>query len=98
MADKSLYSKHQVDNLLEMAFDAMVMLLGQDDLIAIKNVERFKRDIRVSCKYYFYDDIACFWCKQIAHFRKVIWALERQWELQKHNSLTSLKLPGQGPI
>lgn len=47
MVDKSLYSKHQIDELLDMIYDGMVMLFGQDDLMTIKNVERFKRDIRV---------------------------------------------------
>ncbi|KAF6031168.1 FUZ [Bugula neritina] len=48
VVDKSLYSKHQIDELLDMIYDGMVMLFGQDDLMTIKNVERFKRDIRVS--------------------------------------------------
>jgi len=47
VVDKSLYSKHQIDELLDMIYDGMVMLFGQDDLMTIKNVERFKRDIRV---------------------------------------------------
>ena len=48
MADKSLYTKRQVEELLDTAYDGMVMLFGLDDLISIKNVERFKRDIRVN--------------------------------------------------
>ena len=48
VADKSLYTKRQVEELLDTAYDGMVMLFGLDDLISIKNVERFKRDIRVN--------------------------------------------------
>lgn len=48
VADKSLYNQRQLEDLLETAYDGMVMLFGLDDLILIKNVERFKRDIRVS--------------------------------------------------
>lgn len=47
MADKSLYTQKQIEELLDIAYDGMVMLFGLDDLISIKNVERFKRDIRV---------------------------------------------------
>ena len=50
MADKELYSQRQIDDLLETAYDSMVILFGLDDLSSIKNVERFKRDIRVSIK------------------------------------------------
>lgn len=34
--------------ILELVFNSMVLLYGLDDLSNIKNVERFKRDIRVS--------------------------------------------------
>ena len=47
VADKTLYSEWQIDGVLEMVYDSMVLLLGLDDLISFKNVERFKRDIRV---------------------------------------------------
>ncbi|XP_067949951.1 protein fuzzy homolog [Watersipora subatra] len=47
-ADKRLYNQRQIEDLLQTAFDGMVMLFGIDDLVSIKNVERFKRDIRVS--------------------------------------------------
>ena len=50
VADKELYSQRQIDDLLETAYDSMVILFGLDDLSSIKNVERFKRDIRVSIK------------------------------------------------
>ena len=34
--------------LLDLVFHAMVMVYGLDDIINIKNVERFKREIKVS--------------------------------------------------
>ena len=38
-------------NVLSYVFDAMVMLLGFDEVTNIKNVERFKKDVRVSIFY-----------------------------------------------
>ena len=36
-----------LNHILTLVFDAMVLLCGQDELINIKNVERFKKDIKV---------------------------------------------------
>lgn len=41
-------------NVLSYVFDTMVMLLGFDDVTNIKNVERFKKDVRVSVMLYYY--------------------------------------------
>lgn len=38
-------------NVLLYVFDAMVMLLGYDNVTNIKNVERFKKDVRVNILY-----------------------------------------------
>ncbi|XP_042201047.1 protein fuzzy homolog isoform X1 [Callorhinchus milii] len=37
-----------LSRLLHNVFSSMVLLIGQDDLVNIKNVERLKRDLRVS--------------------------------------------------
>ena len=38
-----------LNHILTLAFDAMVLLCGQDELVNIKNIERFKKEIKV-CK------------------------------------------------
>ena len=36
-----------LNHILTLVFDAMVLLCGQDELVNIKNVERFKKEIKV---------------------------------------------------
>ena len=36
-----------LNHILTLVFDAMVLLCGQEDLVNIKNVERFKKEIKV---------------------------------------------------
>ena len=39
------------EHLLHYLFNAMVLLYGQDNLATIKNLERFKREIKVRIKF-----------------------------------------------
>ena len=46
-------SDHHAERVLDCAFQAMVLLYGQHDLVNIKNLERFKREIKVTGKLFF---------------------------------------------
>ena len=43
-------SDGHMTHLLDLVFHSMVLLYGEDDLLKIKNVERFKREIKVRKK------------------------------------------------
>ena len=45
-------SDHFYFQKLDLLFDAMVFMYGLDDLINISNVEKFKKEIRVSLVYF----------------------------------------------
>ena len=47
IADDDHADNCHLNHILTLVFDAMVLLCGQDELISIKNVERFKKDIKV---------------------------------------------------
>ncbi|XP_077313268.1 protein fuzzy homolog isoform X1 [Lithobates pipiens] len=50
MSCESNASDHSLNKLLENVFNAMVLVIGLDDLINIKNVERLKKDFRACYK------------------------------------------------
>ncbi|XP_063798608.1 protein fuzzy homolog isoform X3 [Pseudophryne corroboree] len=50
MSRESTASEYSLNKLLENVFSAMVLVIGLDDLVNIKNVERLKKDLRACYK------------------------------------------------